>query len=358
MRMELIIRFDYGSIVPVGAARSTAASGAIAGPGRRCARTPVPSRAARTSRTVAEFTVGQGERVPFVLTWHPSHEPPRRHRSTRRGASTRPRRGGATGRRAAPTRAPWRDAVRPLADHPQGADLRADRRHRRRADHVAARAASAASATGTTATAGCATPTFTLYALIIGGYTDEAAAWRDWLLRAVAGDPPDLQIMYGVARRAPADRVGAAVAARLRGLEAGAHRQRRRRAVPARRLRRGDGRAAPGAARGLDADDASLLDVERTLLEFLETALAGARRRHLGGARPAAALHPFEGDGVGRVRPRASRPSSDFGLDGPVERWRQLRDADPRRGLRARLRRRPQHVRPALRLARRSTPAC
>jgi GH15 family glucan-1,4-alpha-glucosidase len=47
--------------------------------------------------------------------------------------------------------------------------------------------------------------TLTLYALLIGGYTTEAEAWRDWLLRAVAGDPSDLQIMYGVAgeRRLP-----------------------------------------------------------------------------------------------------------------------------------------------------------
>jgi GH15 family glucan-1,4-alpha-glucosidase len=40
--------------------------------------------------------------------------------------------------------------------------------------------------------------TFTLYALLISGYTDEARAWREWLLRAVAGQPHDLQIMYGI----------------------------------------------------------------------------------------------------------------------------------------------------------------
>ena len=56
-----------------------------------------------------------------------------------------------------------------------------------------------------------------------------------------------LQIMYGLGRRAAADRMRGAVAARLRGLAAGAHRQRRARPAPARRLRRGDGRAAPGA---------------------------------------------------------------------------------------------------------------
>src|SRR6185503_5843903 len=41
--------------------------------------------------------------------------------------------------------------------------------------------------------------TFTLYALLVSGFRDEARAWRDWLLRAVAGDPAQLQVMYGVA---------------------------------------------------------------------------------------------------------------------------------------------------------------
>ena len=47
--------------------------------------------------------------------------------------------------------------------------------------------------------------TFTLYALVSCGFTDEAIAWRDWLLRAVAGNPSQLQIMYGVERRTPSD---------------------------------------------------------------------------------------------------------------------------------------------------------
>jgi len=41
--------------------------------------------------------------------------------------------------------------------------------------------------------------TFTLYALMIGGYTEEADAWREWLLRAVAGSPSQINIMYGLA---------------------------------------------------------------------------------------------------------------------------------------------------------------
>ena len=64
--------------------------------------------------------------------------------------------------------------------------------------------------------------TFTLYALLSAASPTRRCAWRDWLLRAVAGDPAELQIMYGVARRAPADRARADVAAGLRGLDAGA----------------------------------------------------------------------------------------------------------------------------------------
>ena len=128
-----------------------------------------------------------------------------------------------------------------------------DRRHRGRAHDVAARAASAACATGTTATAGCATPRSRSTRSCAAGYTDEARAWRDWLLRAVAGDPAHLQIMYGVAGERRLAEYELDWLPGLRGLGAGAHRQRRRRPVPARRLRRGARRAAPGArACGID----------------------------------------------------------------------------------------------------------
>ena len=60
--------------------------------------------------------------------------------------------------------------------------------------------------------------TFTLYALMLGGYETEAVAWRDWLLRAAAGAPDQLQIMYGAGRRAAAARARARLAARLRGI--------------------------------------------------------------------------------------------------------------------------------------------
>src|SRR5438093_1957837 len=74
MAMELVIRFDYGSIVPwVRCVDHTLT--AIGGPDALCLRTPVETRG-RDFTTVAEFTVAAGERVPFVLAWHSSNEAP------------------------------------------------------------------------------------------------------------------------------------------------------------------------------------------------------------------------------------------------------------------------------------------
>src|SRR4051812_16250270 len=73
MKMELVIRFDYGSIVPW----VTAVQGgihAIAGPDALVLETPVELRGENFT-TIAEFTVSAGEQIPFVLSWYPSHEP-------------------------------------------------------------------------------------------------------------------------------------------------------------------------------------------------------------------------------------------------------------------------------------------
>ena len=170
-----------------------------------------------------------------------------RRRSTRSSASPTPRRFWREWTGVASIDLPDRLARRrpPLADDAEGADVRADRRHRRRADDVAAgvdrrrpqlglplllaarRDADAARAAerGTRAR---------------GGAVAALAAARG---RRRSGRPPD---HVRRRRRAAADGVRAAVARRLRGLRAGARRQRCERAAPARRLRRGDGRAVPG----------------------------------------------------------------------------------------------------------------
>ena len=145
--------------------------------------------------------------------------------------------------------------------------------------------------------------TFTLYALMNAGFIDEARAWRDWLLRAVAGDPAKAQILYGVGGQ--------------------------------RRIREYELDWLPGyegsrpVRIGNAAHDQFQLDVYGEVMDALHQARAHglarrrprvvaaaqpdglprrrvgpARRGDLGGARPAPPLHALEGDGVGRVRPR------------------------------------------------------
>ena len=102
MAMELVIRFDYGSIVPwVRNVEGTLI--AIAGPDALLLRTPVEHEG-RDLRTVAEFAVSAGERVPFVLRWFPSNEPPPAIRPDPRTRSPRRSRSGRTGQSAARTR--------------------------------------------------------------------------------------------------------------------------------------------------------------------------------------------------------------------------------------------------------------
>ena len=125
--------------------------------------------------------------------------------------------------------------------------------------------------------------------------------------------------------RAAPPRVEADWLAGLRGLAAGADRQRRARAAAARRLRRGGRRAlrrAPVRHRprrvGLEAGEGAAGSPG--------AALAGARRRHLGGARAAPAVHALEGDGLGGVRSGGEVGRAASASRGPVDRWRALRD--------------------------------
>ena len=192
--------------------------------------------------TVAEFTVGEGERVPFVLTWFPSHrdlpdaidaESARRHCAYWREWRSRCSYGGR-----------YEQARAQLADGAEGDDLRADRRL------VAAPTTSLPEQIGGIRNwdyryCWLRDAAFALAALLENGFVNEAGAWRSWLLRAVAGDPDDLQIMYGPAGER---RLTELELTWLDGYEvaAGAGRQRRERAVPARRLRRGTRRALRG----------------------------------------------------------------------------------------------------------------
>ncbi|MGW2824820.1 glycoside hydrolase family 15 protein [Streptomyces sp. NPDC001443] len=203
VRSTLRLRFDYGSIVPW-MRRSDGHRIAVAGPDSAWLRSePEVHTWGEDFGTHSEFTVAEGERVAFVLTWHPSHEarPPLVDPYEALSSSVADWRhwvGRCT------YKGPYRDAVvRSL---------------------ITLKALSYAPTGGIVAAATTSLPeelggvrnwdyrfcwlrdsTLTLGALLSAGYHKEAAAWRDWLLRAVAGNPADLQIMYGLAgeRRLP-----------------------------------------------------------------------------------------------------------------------------------------------------------
>src|SRR5918994_2039660 len=195
MRMELTIRFDYGSIVPW-VRHIDGALHAVAGPDSVWLRTPVPVRGENWS-TLADFTMAEGERAPFMLTWHASHRPaPRRIDPIRALGDTE----AWWGKWASHVDygGGWQDAVirslltrKALTYAPTGGIVAAPTTSLpeqlggvRNWDYRYCWLRDAA---------------FTLLALTRAGYRDEAMAWNQWLVRTVAGDPTDVQIMYGVA---------------------------------------------------------------------------------------------------------------------------------------------------------------
>jgi GH15 family glucan-1,4-alpha-glucosidase len=201
MRMQLIIRWEYGSIVPW-VTRLDGGLHAVAGPDALCLWDNVPMRGEALT-TVADFEVSEGQRIPFVLAWHPSHKPiPQAV-----GAESALERTEAWWRAwcaRCKYEGEWPEAVarslitlKALTYGPTGGI-------------VAAPTTSLPEQIGGVRNwdyryCWLRDATFTLYALMLAGYKEEAAAWRDWLLRAVAGEPSQLQIMYGPAgeRRLP-----------------------------------------------------------------------------------------------------------------------------------------------------------
>ncbi|MFJ9427833.1 glycoside hydrolase family 15 protein [Streptomyces sp. NPDC101249] len=199
----LRLRFDYGSIMPW-MRRSDGHRVAVAGPDSVWLRTePAVRTWGKDFGTHSEFTVEEGERVAFVLTWHPSHEPRPRIVDPDEALRTSVADWEAWSRRCRYD-GPHRDTV-----------LRS---------LITLKALTYAPTGGIVAAATTSLPeqpggvrnwdyrycwlrdsTLTLGALLKAGYLEEAEAWRNWLLRAVAGDPADLQIMYGLAgeRRLP-----------------------------------------------------------------------------------------------------------------------------------------------------------
>ncbi len=320
MATSFVVRFDYGHVLPWMRRRGQELV-AIAGPDSLVLRTPV--RLEPTDhRHAAEFTVSAGERVPFVLTWRPSHDP----RSDPLDAA----------RALARTERQWSDWL-------TGCEYEGEWREEVVRSLMLLKALTYEPTGGIVAAATTSLPeqlggarnwdyrfcwlrdaTMTLEALLYSGYVDEAKAWREWLLRAVAGDPADLQIMYGLGgeRRLPEAtldwlpgfagsapvRVGNAA---VRQLQLDVYGE----VMDALHL----GRMSEIAAH----DDAWPL--QRALMDFLEShweepdeglwEIRGPRQ-HFVHSKVMAWV----------AADRAVRAVERFGLDGPVERWRRLRD--------------------------------
>jgi GH15 family glucan-1,4-alpha-glucosidase len=321
MRSELIIRFDYGRAVPWVSRLENGVLRAIAGANMLLLSTPVSVRG-EDMKTIGDFTVTAGDRVPFVLTHAPSYLPIpaspnpfsaltdtenfwRKWSSTYKGAGK------------------WSQAslrslitLKALTFSPTGGI-------------VAAPTTSLPEKIGGSRNwdyrfCWLRDATLTLLALMGSGYFDEASAWRDWLVRAVAGNPDQLQIMYGVEGER-----------RLTEWEAP--------------WLRGFGNSKPVRV-GNAAHGQLQLDVFGELMD----ALYQARRGGLPGSEPAwnmecalldhlASIWTQPDSGIWEVRgkprhftyskmmawvafDRGIKSSQEFDLAGPIEDWRRIRD--------------------------------
>ena len=317
---ELVIRFDYGSAVPW-VTRVDGARVAIAGPNALRIDTPADLRGEEMT-TVGEVVVSAGDRVPFVLSWFLSHEhvpePVDAEDALGRTESFWTKWSGACGYDgdwAEPVRTSIR-VLKALTYEPTGGI-------------VAAPTTSLPEWIGSVRNwdyryCWLRDATLTIVALIDSGYLDEARAWRSWLFRSAAGDPSDLQIMYGVAgeRRLPEFEVEW-----LPGFEGSSP------------VRVGNAASEQlqldvygevidafytGRLHGLEASDHAW-QLTRHLLTFLESAWR----------RPDAGIWEVRGPNRHFTHSkvmawvafdRAVRTVEKWRHDGPVERWRALRD--------------------------------
>ncbi|MCF2531921.1 glycoside hydrolase family 15 protein [Yinghuangia soli] len=195
VRSELRMRFHYGRIVPWVRRHDDGRTVAVAGPDAVWFDTAAKTYG-RSLTTYSDITVREGDRISFVLTWQPSHhEPPQPLDAEEALRSAEEF--WADWVQQCTYEGPWRDAVvrslitlKALTYAPTGGIVAApttslpeDIGGVRNWDYRYTWLRDAA---------------MTLSALVRTGFLDEAKAWREWLLRAVAGDPENLQIMYGV----------------------------------------------------------------------------------------------------------------------------------------------------------------
>jgi GH15 family glucan-1,4-alpha-glucosidase len=189
-----VIRFDYGSVVPW-VTRQPGSLRAIAGPDTLYLHTEVPWHG-ENLRTVAEFEVSAGSRVPFVITYQPSHLPERA-----------PMAGSYAVKRTEAAWSDWSKRSRYTGTHREAVQR----------SLIVLKALIYEPTGGTVAAPTTSLPeqlggsrnwdyrfcwlrdaTITLYSLLLAGHTEEAEAWREWLLRAIAGTPSQVQVIYGL----------------------------------------------------------------------------------------------------------------------------------------------------------------
>jgi GH15 family glucan-1,4-alpha-glucosidase len=320
MQLQFVVRFDYGSIVPWVIRLDDGRLQAIAGPDRAVLSGPVEFRG-EDLKTRADFDVAEGQEVPFVLTWSHSYLPLPPQFDV-----------AATIRNVTRAWEKWSNKHTPKGPYSE-AILRS---------LITLKALTHHSTGGIVAAATTSLPedignvrnwdyrycwlrdsTYTLYALMEAGFIDEAKNWRDWLLRAVAGAPDQMQIMYGVAGER---RLTEFDLPELLGYEA------------SKPVRVGNAASTQlqldvygevvdsfyqARCKGLDRLEVAW-DLQKALVNHLEK------------------IWPEPDDGIWEIRgprrhfvhskvmawvavDRAIRTIQDFGEDGPLERWMRLR---------------------------------
>jgi GH15 family glucan-1,4-alpha-glucosidase len=325
MRTEVVVRFDYGAVVPWVSQQQDGRLLFIAGPDRLLFDTPVQTHG-EGLRTVGDFAVREGEEVSFVLNWSRSFRAALPPLTAAELADARKQVDSYwTG---------WAAAFNP-PERWGGAVLRSlltlkALAHWETGGIVAAGTTSLPEKLGGPRNwdyryCWLRDATFTLYALIGAGFLDEAKAWHEWLLRAAAGAPDDLQTLYGVAGER---RLEEYEIPWLPGYE---------NASPV--------RVGNGAVKQLQ------LDIYGEVLDaFYVARCAGLSTSEATWALERALIAHLEkiwrdpDEGIWEVRggprhfthskvmawvafDRAVRSIEEFGLDGPLERWREIRSS-------------------------------
>jgi GH15 family glucan-1,4-alpha-glucosidase len=196
MQMELAIRFEYGTVVPWVSRMEDGRLCAVAGPDRIVFAAPVEIRG-EDLKSRADFVIQEGETVPFALTWSHSFEP-----------MPRPLDAAATVENVTNAWQKW-SGKHTLKGPYAEAVLRSIITLKALTHHETGGIVAAATTSLPEQLGGIRNwdyrfcwlrdAAYTLYALVETGFSGEAKAWREWLLRAIAGSPDQMQIMYGIA---------------------------------------------------------------------------------------------------------------------------------------------------------------